>query len=118
LSEKDLEGYYVSYIRPTFPLRLLDFVTEHEIYGATADIAHGSNLREAEDFSNQVQEHCDVDGIMYTSKYNEAGINAVLFQRCQNHFTDDSYIHTERLCETIRPMKEVLENRVGLKFLL
>lgn len=116
----DLEDYYVSYIRPNHKLILLDFTDEQARYGREAGnhIANGKDYDLAREFSRQCYENSRVDGIYYTSAKNPVGRNIYLFDRCAKKFDSNSVIAREPLVKAIKPMKEILENRLGIEFLL
>jgi hypothetical protein len=72
----------------------------------------------AREFSKQCYENSTADGIYYVSSKNPKGRNVYLYDRCKKKFNASSVIAREPLIDAIKPMKEILENRLGIEFLL
>ena len=118
LVEKDFDGYYVSYIRPKYPISLLNITDNEESYGVTSGKLLGDDLSYPQAFAQQVRDHKpEISGILYNSKFRQAGKNIVLFDVCRAHFDESSCIHSEKLIDAIRPMKALIQKRIGVKFL-
>lgn len=120
ITHEMLEKYSVSLIQPAFSLNLLNFTEELSRYGngVTNDIANGKDKSTSKIFSQQCLEETSVDGIFYSSSRNTLGQNIYLYDRCKIKFNDSSIIKRIPLIQVIKPIKEHLENSLGLEFLI
>ncbi len=119
VNQDDLDGYFVSYIIPAQPLKLLNFAKNEGAYRATGEITGSKNKSTSRKFATQMLQHChSIDGILYRSTVNSEGLNIVLYEKCMGAFDGSSHIHTKPLVDAIKPMKEILGERLGIKFYL
>jgi len=114
----ELEGYFVSYIIPEHPLRVVRLEGELMSMHTNNAIAAGSDLEASKDFAEQCLDHSRADGIMYQSRMNTYARNIYLFDRCRAKLPPTSVVLRRPLIDVIRPMKDFIQNSTGLEFLL
>jgi len=117
----ELSDYYVSYIRPLHRLNLLDITEDFGRYvrqGSGGDITNGSDYEPSKEFSKQCYEQSKVDGIYYRSAKNPTARNVYLFERSKPKFGKASVVAREPLVDVIKPMVDVIAEKVGIEILI